>query len=145
MYKIIGLAKEVESPENPGALEQRVALIPADVKKLIDAGSTVFVEEDAGIGVGFSNEEYLHAGATIVSHEDLYTNKDLIVKFKGPAMESIPKMKSGSTLFCMAHFHSFPDRAKLLEDHQINVIAMENGGAISREITQRISFGHHGC
>lgn len=32
MYKIIGLAKEVESPENPGALEQRVALIPADVK-----------------------------------------------------------------------------------------------------------------
>ena len=126
MYKIIGLAKEVESPENPGALEQRVALIPDDVKKLIDAGSTVFVEEDAGIGVGFSNEEYLHAGATIVSHEDLYTNKDLIVKFKGPAMESIPKMKSGSTLFCMAHFHSFPDRAKLLEDHQINVIAMEN-------------------
>jgi alanine dehydrogenase len=126
MYKIIGLAKEVESPENPGALEQRVALIPSDVKKLIDAGSTVFVEEDAGVGVGFSNDEYLHAGATIVSHEDLYANKDLIIKFKGPAMESIPKMKSESTLFCMAHFHSFPDRAKLLEHHQINVIAMEN-------------------
>ena len=34
-------------------------------------------------------------------------------------------MKKGCTLFCMAHFHSFPDRAKMLEESQINVIAME--------------------
>ncbi len=126
MYKLIGLAKEVESPENPGALEKRVALTPSDVKKLIEAGCTVDVEDGAGEGVGFSNEEYLQVGATIVTHDDLYRNKDLIIKFKGPAMESIPNMKANSTLFCMAHFHSFPERAKLLEDHKINVIAMEN-------------------
>ncbi len=126
MYKTIGLAKEVESPENPGALEKRVALIPADVKKLVDTGCTIMVEDGAGLGVGFSNNEYQTSGASIVSHEELYLNKDLIIKFKGPAMDSIPKMKAGSTLFCMAHFHSFPDRAKLLKHHQINVIAMEN-------------------
>ena len=34
-------------------------------------------------------------------------------------------MKKGCTLLCMAHFHSFPDRAKMLEDSNINVIAME--------------------
>ena len=49
----------------------------------------------------------------------------MIIKFKGPSLESISQMKKECTLFCMAHFHSFPDRAKMLEDSQINVIAME--------------------
>lgn len=125
MYKTIGLAKEIESPENPGALERRVALVPNDVKKLTDFGCDVFVEFGAGEGVDFSDEEYVAAGATLQTNTDLYQDKDLVIKFKGPAMDSIPLMKRGCTLFCMAHFSSFPDRAKLLEDSKINVIAME--------------------
>lgn len=125
MYKVIGLAKEIESPENPGALEKRVALVPDDVKQLVDFGCEVFVEYGAGEGVGFSDEEYTAVGAILQTNKELYQNKDLIIKFKGPAMESIPLMKEGCTLFCMAHFSSFPDRAKLLEDHKINVVAME--------------------
>ncbi|MBO6523305.1 MAG: hypothetical protein JJ971_05720 [Balneolaceae bacterium] len=125
MYKVIGLAKEIESPENPGALENRVALIPEDVKKLVDYGCEVFVEYGAGEGVGFSDEEYLTAGASLQSNKELYQDKDLVIKFKGPAMQSIPLMKPGCTLFCMAHFSSFPERAKLLEKHKINVVAME--------------------
>jgi alanine dehydrogenase len=126
MYRKIGLAKEVESPENPGALEERVALTPTDIKKLIDHGAEVQVEKGAGSRIQFTDEEYENAGATIVEHEELYRDKDLIVKFKGPAMESIPLMRQQTTLFCMAHFHSFPERAQLLEEHQINVIAMED-------------------
>ncbi|GAB5407697.1 MAG: hypothetical protein BalsKO_00620 [Balneolaceae bacterium] len=125
MYKTIGLAKEIESPENPGALENRVALIPKDVQQLVDFGCTVFVEYGAGEGVGFSDDEYIKAGATLQTNTELYQNKDIVIKFKGPAMESIPLMRQGCTLFCMAHFSSFPDRAKLLEDSKINVIAME--------------------
>jgi hypothetical protein len=49
----------------------------------------------------------------------------MIVKFKGPSLASIGQMKKGCTLFCMAHFDSFPDRAKMLEEREINVIAME--------------------
>ena len=56
---------------------------------------------------------------------DQYVDKDLIVKFKGPSLASISQMQKRCTLFCMAHFHSFPLRAEMLEDHQINVIAME--------------------
>ncbi len=126
MFKKIGLAKEVESPENPGALEERVALIPSDIQKLIETGASCEVEEGAGLRVGFSDEEYAQVGATIVDHNTLYADKDLIVKFKGPAIESIPLMREGTTMFCMAHFHSFPERAELLEKHKINVIAMEN-------------------
>lgn len=125
MYKTIGLAKEIESPENPGAMENRVALTPENVKKLVDFGCEVFVEYGAGEGVGFSDEEYHKAGAIFQSNHELYQNKDLIIKFKGPAMQSIPLMKSGCTLFCMAHFSSFPERAKLLEESRINVVAME--------------------
>lgn len=124
-FNSIALVKEIESPENPSGLEKRVALIPSDVGKLTQQGIQVFVEQGAGEGVSFSDEEYLANNATMQTAEQIYTDKDLIIKFKGPSLSSIKRMKSGCTLFCMAHFHSYPDRAKLLQDKKINVIAME--------------------
>ena len=85
----------------------------------------VFVEYGAGMGVGFFDAEYLDNGAVMQKAEAIYKDKDMIIKFKGPSLASISQMKKGCTLFCMAHFHSFPDRAKMLEDSEINVIAME--------------------
>ncbi len=124
-FTSLALVKEIESPENPGALEKRVALIPADVARLVAAGITVHVEAGAGEGVDFSDQEYIHSGASIQSASEIYKDKDLIIKFKGPSMASILQMKPGATLFCMAHFHSYPERAELLQQRQINVIAME--------------------
>jgi len=124
-FKNVALVKEIESPENPGGLEKRVALTPEDVGQLTSAGVNVFVEYGAGLGVDFADVEYLKNGAVMQKADEIYKNKDMIIKFKGPSLESISQMKKGCTLFCMAHFHSFPDRAKMLEDNQINVIAME--------------------
>ena len=124
-FKNIALVKEIESPENPGGLEKRVALTPSDVGQLTAAGVKVFVEYGAGLGVNFEDSEYLENGALMQNAREIYVNKDMIIKFKGPSLDSISQMKKGCTLFCMAHFHSFPDRAKMLEDSQINVIAME--------------------
>ena len=124
-YQNLALVKEVESLENPGGLDKRVALVPSDVGKLCAVGVTVYVESGAGEGVGFSDEEYIENGATIQNSEQIYKDKDIIVKFKGPSLESIPQMKKNCTLLCMAHFNSFPLRAQLLRDHCINVIAME--------------------
>lgn len=123
--KIIGLVKETESPENPGSLEKRVALIPEHVQRLVSSGVKMFVEKGAGEGVGFSDQEYIDAGATIQNGDEIYLDKEMIIKFKGASLENIEKMKPGTILFCMAHFASFPDRAKLLQDRKINVIAME--------------------
>ena len=125
VFKNIALVKEIESPENPGGLEKRVALTPKDVGQLTDAGINVFVEHGAGLGVDFEDKEYLANGAVMQRADEIYKDKDMIIKFKGPSFESISEMKRGCTLFCMAHFHSFPDRAKMLEESQINVIAME--------------------
>jgi len=124
-FKNVALVKEVESPENPGGLEERVALTPGDVGRLVNAGINVFVEQGAGLGVDFTDEEYTRFGAEIQGANEIYQNKDMIIKFKGPSLESIGRMKKACTLFCMAHFHSFPERAKLLAESEINVIAME--------------------
>ncbi|MBT7768037.1 MAG: alanine dehydrogenase, partial [Bdellovibrionales bacterium] len=124
-FKSIALAKECISPENPGGLEKRVALVPADVKRLVEHGLQLFFEEGCGQGIGYQDQEYLDAGGIQQSADQIYCNSDLIIKFKGPSLESIPQMKPGTTLFCMAHFHSFPQRAALLKAARINVIAME--------------------
>ncbi|MBN4079797.1 alanine dehydrogenase [bacterium AH-315-C08] len=124
-FSSIALAKEIESPENPGALEKRVALVPADVGRLTQEGIKVYVEYGAGEGVGFSDREYEQSNAIMQTPEEIYRNKEFIIKLKGPSLSSIEEMSEGCTLFCMAHFHSYPDRAKLLQDRCINVVAME--------------------
>ncbi|MBL4823142.1 MAG: alanine dehydrogenase [Colwellia sp.] len=124
-YSTIALVKEIESPENPGGLEKRVALVPSDVDQLVKTGIKVYVEIGAGEGVGFSDAEYLKNNATMQTAEQIYKDKALIIKFKGPALASIEQMSEGCTLLCMAHFNSYPDRAKMLQDKRINVIAME--------------------
>ncbi|TQV72619.1 alanine dehydrogenase [Exilibacterium tricleocarpae] len=124
-FRQVALVKEVESPENPGALERRVALVPADVERLCRAGLSLYVEHGAGAGVGFDDADYQAAGAILQDSDAIYADKDLVIKFKGPSLDAIDRMRPGSTLFCMAHFHSYPDRAERLQRRRINVIAME--------------------
>ncbi len=102
-----------------------MALTPTDVGKLAQAGVQVYVEYGAGEGVGFSDREYEQNNAVMQTPEQIYRDKGLIIKFKGPSLASIEEMREGCALFCMAHFHSYPDRAKALQDRRINVIAME--------------------
>ena len=125
VLKKIGIAKELESPENPGALEKRVALNPGDVQQLIDFGCEVFLEKGAGEGIGYSDSSYEKAGAFLQEHEELYSEKDLLLKFKGPALGDIDLMKKGTVLFCMLHANSFPDRVTQLKGKHIIPLAME--------------------
>ncbi len=146
-FKKVALVKEIESPENPNGLEKRVALTPVGVGELTSVGIKVFVEYGAGLGVDFKDEEYLANGAILQRASEIYIDKDMIIKFKGPSLESISQMKKGCTLFCMAHFDSFPDRAKMLEDSQINVIAMEEvlespKVQTDEQILARVSMAH---
>ncbi|MBS1271125.1 MAG: Alanine dehydrogenase 2 [Candidatus Marinimicrobia bacterium] len=61
--------------------EHRVALTPAGVQTLHNAGHSVFIEEDAGLDSNFYNTYYEDAGATIVySREEVYQRADLVVK-----------------------------------------------------------------
>ncbi len=125
-FKKISIVKEEESEENPGGYERRVALHPHDVKKLVEAGCCVSVQRSAGIGVGIQDQQYIAVGASIESHDDVYANKDLIIKYKGPSKKNIEAMTPGTTILCMAHLSSFPDRDLHLKSRGIHTISMEN-------------------
>ena len=73
----IAVVKEIKDKEN------RVALTPEGAKKLADSGNTIFVEENAGVNSGFSDEEYKNSGAEIVNTEKAWS-ADMIIKVKEP-------------------------------------------------------------
>lgn len=82
----IGVVKEIKDKEN------RVAVTPAGVKALTQAGHSVVVETLAGVGSGFSDREYLEAGANLVSTGKAWS-VDLVVKVKEPLESEYPLLK----------------------------------------------------
>jgi alanine dehydrogenase len=98
---IIGLPKEIKNNEN------RVALTPAGVSELVKHGHQVYVQTNAGTGSGFSDEEYVQAGAAMLpSIEDVYAIAEMIVKVKEPIESEYALIKSNQLLFTYFHFAS---------------------------------------
>lgn len=88
---IIGVPKEVQIGEN------RVAVVPDTVTKLIKLGYKINVEENAGIKASFSNDAYTKAGASIVKNAlNLFNDSDIILKIQKPEPEEIQLMKDGA-------------------------------------------------
>ncbi|MDD4752698.1 MAG: NAD(P) transhydrogenase subunit alpha [Desulfitobacteriaceae bacterium] len=90
--------------------ERRVAAIPDTVKKMIAEGAKVLVEEGAGVGSFFSDDEYKAAGAEIVAEaEEVYAQSDIILKVKEPLLNEatgkheIELMKDGQVLITFIH------------------------------------------
>ncbi|MEV4432489.1 hypothetical protein [Streptomyces sp. NPDC049585] len=124
-FRSIGIAAEHESPENPDGSEDRVALTPGGVAALVAHGCRVSVERGAGAGTGYPDAAYAAVGARIESRDALYPGKDLVVKLKGPAHHDLARMDPGSSLLCMAHVRSLPQRAAIAGERGVNLIAME--------------------
>ncbi len=70
---------------------------------LVQAGHDVLVEKDAGLGAGFSNEEYEKAGATLVSQDDAWGRAELLVKVKEPIEPEYKYLREDLTLFTYLH------------------------------------------
>ena len=122
----VGLAAEHDSPEDPGGSEIRVALAPPAVTELSDGGRDVAVESGAGDRMGFSDDDYRAAGATIVARDALYRDRDLVIKLKGPTHRELRSMDPGSMLVCMAHVKSVPERAAICDERNIDLLALEH-------------------
>ena len=63
---IVGVPREIKDNEN------RVSLVPAGVRALVEEGHTVLVERGAGEGSGIRDEQYTEAGARIVTVEEVF-------------------------------------------------------------------------
>jgi alanine dehydrogenase len=98
---IIGVPKEIKNNEN------RIALTPAGTVELIKAGHTVYVQAGAGNGSGFSDEDYLTAGAKLLpTIETVYDQAEMIIKVKEPIAQEYPLIKKDQILFTYFHFAS---------------------------------------
>ena len=116
----IGIPKEIKNNE------YRVGLTPDSVKKLIEKNNEVFIEANAGAGIGFSDTEYQSAGAIVLdSASKVYSESELIVKVKEPMPEEFQYLSNQHTLFTYFHLAGNKEQAKELVKTGITAIAYE--------------------
>ncbi|AUF83228.1 alanine dehydrogenase [Mesoplasma syrphidae] len=93
---IIGIPKEIKNNEN------RVGIVPAGVRTLVENGHTVFVQTEAGLGSGITDSEYAEAGAEIVSISKVW-DANMIIKVKEPLEEEFKYIKKDQIIFTYLH------------------------------------------
>jgi alanine dehydrogenase len=97
---IIGVPKEIKNNEN------RVSITPAGVYQLVANGHNVLVQTDAGTGSGFSDEEYISSGATIVPNIEEAYKAEMVVKVKEPIESEYKLIRENQVVFTYFHFAS---------------------------------------
>lgn len=117
---IIGVAKEIKNNE------YRVALTPAGCQALTKLGHSVLIEDEAGIGSGFSNAEYISAGGEIVSNETIFNNSQLILKVKEPLKSEWTRLKKEQVIFTYLHLAANPELTMGLVEKGCTAIAYES-------------------
>ena len=105
----IGVPKEIKNHE------YRVGLPPAGVVELVNHGHEVMIETHAGEGAGFSNDDYVAAGATIVdAPATIFAECDMIVKVKEPQPDECRQLRPGQLLFTYLHLAADRQQTDLL-------------------------------
>lgn len=100
----IGIPREVKNNEF------RVAITPAGVNELVQAGHEVYIETDAGLGSAIKNEDYAAAGANIVGTADeAWEKAEMLLKVKEPVQSEYRHFREDLTLF--TYLHLAADRA----------------------------------
>jgi alanine dehydrogenase len=115
----IGVPKEIKNHE------YRVGLTPAGVNALVDSGHTVVVQTDAGAEIGFCNDAYRSAGASLaVTAAEVY-QCDMVIKVKEPQPGEYELLKEGQVLFTYLHLAPDPQQTRALLERKVIGIAYE--------------------
>jgi alanine dehydrogenase len=115
----IGIPKEIKNNEN------RVAMTPAGVVNLVKFGHEVFIENGAGLGSGFSDEDYRDAGAKLVETPAEAWSMEMVMKVKEPLPSEYQYFREGLILFTYLHLAPEPELTKALIDKKVVGIAYE--------------------
>ena len=116
----VGVCKEIKNHE------YRVGLTPSGVAALVRAGHAVMVETLAGVGVGFSDEKYEKAGATIIATAaEIFATTEMIFKVKEPQRAEYQQLRPGQILFTYLHLAPDPEQARGLIESDCVAIAYE--------------------
>lgn len=116
----IGCPKEIKQQEF------RVGLTPSSCHELKHFGHRVLIETGAGIGSGYSDQDYLNTGAEIISDADsLFEQSELIVKVKEPQAIERQRLCKRHTLFTYLHLAPDPEQTRDLINSGASCIAYE--------------------
>jgi proton-translocating NAD(P)+ transhydrogenase subunit alpha len=116
----IAIPKETHPGEN------RVPITPDTAKKLCRMGAELVIEAGLGAGSGFTDAEYVEAGATVNPHRDeLISNADVLLRLRKPELDEIKLMKRGC--IHISYLDPFNERELVtaLKDAGITAISME--------------------
>ncbi len=117
---LVGVPKEIKTQE------YRVGLVPSSVRELVHHGHQVIMETNAGTGIGFSNEDYERAGATIAADAaEVFAKADMVVKVKEPQPKECAMLREGQVLFTYLHLAPDLKQTKGLVDSGAIAIAYE--------------------
>ena len=117
---IVGVPKEVKDREN------RVSTTPAGVDQLSAHGHDVIVERAAGAGSGFSDAEYIAAGAELVdTHAEVFARAEMIVKVKEPVASEYDLLRPGQLLFTYLHLAADEPQTRALIEQRVQAVAYE--------------------
>ncbi len=126
---IIGVPKEIKNNEN------RVALTPAGVRELVKNSHKVYVQSTAGDGSGFSDDDYMKAGAEMLpSIEDTYAIAEMIIKVKEPIEPEYKLIKKDQLVFTYFHFASYEPLTKAMMESGSVCLAYETVEADNRTL-----------
>jgi alanine dehydrogenase len=117
---IIGVPREIKNNEN------RISITPAGVVSFTQAGHQVLIEKNAGVGSGFSNEEFLAAGAQIYKEAaDIWKAAEMILKVKEPVPSEYVYFRNGLILFTYLHLAANPELTSALMKSGVIAVAYE--------------------
>lgn len=117
---IIGCPKEIK------AFENRVALIPATVKALVDEGSVVLMEQGAGLGSNISDQAYISAGAQIINRSaEIWERADIITKVKEPLAEEFGFFRENLVIYTFLHLAAEQELTRALLQKRVMSIGYE--------------------
>ena len=118
-------------PKETVAGERRVASTPDVVKKLVAKGFTVQIEQGAGEGAHFTDDEYRSVGAELVDTATAFAS-DIVFKVRKPNQNEIALMTEGAVLIGFIETCEDDGTLKALFDKQIKALALERIPRISR-------------
>jgi alanine dehydrogenase len=116
----VGVPTEIKTDE------YRVALTPAGVRELVDAGHQVFVQSGAGEGSSISDDAYVAQGSTILPDADaVFAESNMIVKVKEPQAVEVERLRPDHVLFTYLHLAADTELTRGLMESGATCIAYE--------------------
>ncbi len=116
----VGILKEIKQKEN------RVAMTPAGVEQMSAHGHKVLVETTAGEGSGFSDEDYVKAGASVAkTAKEVYDSCEMVMKVKEPLPVEYDLIREGQIVFTYFHFAASEELTRAVMKSKCTAIAYE--------------------